>query len=222
MGRKLATVLAAALIGGCAAQPTSTPGTGSGAAYVPMVDMQGVDPDALAADVDACRDAASKVRVIRGRERNDVSDVVVMSVGLLVPYGLASMAVVAGIAGVAAGFDNDGISQPADDALQQRTLINCMARKGYRNLDPNVTVAYVFPAPAAPQVQAPPAGRDSYVAESFARSHVCPGQPAKAVLSSKVPGIERYDVSCDNGQRVALRCEFGNCAPDAPERPLRP
>ncbi|HSW18146.1 MAG TPA: hypothetical protein VLJ86_13030 [Ramlibacter sp.] len=219
MGRKLTPVLAAALICGCATQPPAAPGTGSGAAYVPMVDMQGVDPDTLAADAGACREMATRVRVIRARERNDVSDVIVMGVGLLVPFGLVGMAVVAS---VAAGFQDEGSPQPADDALQQKTLINCMARKGYRNLDPNVTVAYVSQPPAVQQVQAPPTGRDSYVAESYAKSNICPGEPAKAVLASKGPGFERHSVSCGNGQSVALRCEFGNCAPDATELALRP
>jgi len=219
MGRKLASVLAAALICGCATQPTAAPGTGSGAAYVPMVDMHGVDPAMLATDVSACRDVAASVRVIRVRERNDVSDVIVMGVGMFVPVALVGMAV---FAGVAAGFHDEGKPQPADDALQQKTLINCMARKGYRNLDTNVTVAYVPQPPAAQRVQAPRTGRDTYVAESYAKSNICLGEPAKAVLASKGPGFERYSVSCSHGQSVALRCEFGNCAPEAMDLALRP
>jgi len=216
MGRKLASVIAAALICGCATQPPAAPGTGSGAAYVPMVDMEGVDPATLATDVSACRDVATSIRVIRVSERNDVSDVIVMGVGLLVPVALASMIVVAGVAGVAgaaAGFD-ERKPQPADDALQQKTLVNCMARKGYRNLDPNVTVTYLPQAPTEPRAQPPRTGRDAYVAESYAKASICQGEPARAVLAGKGPGFERYSVSCSNGQSVALRCEFGNCAPD--------
>ena len=165
MGTRLATVLAAALLCACTTQPPAGPGTGSGAAYVPVVDMDGVNPETLASDVGICREAASSVRVMRARERNDVSDVIVISAGLFVPYGLVSMAAAAGVAAV---FLDDGTTQPADDALQQKTLVNCMARKGYRNLDPNVTVSYLPQAPAAPPALAPPAGRDGYVAESYA------------------------------------------------------
>ena len=217
----LAVVASSLLICGCAVPPAppspsaaslpGTPGTGAGAAYTPMVDMQGVDADALAADVGACRTEASNVRVIRLKsERNDVSDVIVISVGMVVPFGLVGMALVSGVVGLA----DDGKPKPADDALQQKTLVNCMARKGYRNLDPNVTVSYLPQAPAAPPALAPPAGRDGYVAESYAKSNICQGEPVKAVLSSKGPGFERYSVNCGDGAAVALRCEFGHCVLD--------
>jgi len=222
MGKHLAPVLAAALICGCATLPSAAPGTGSGVAYVPMVDLQGVDAETLAADVGACREMATKVQVMRVKERDDTSDAVVMGVGLFVPYGLVSMAVVAGVAGVVAAVSDGGGPQPADDALQQKTLINCMAPKGYRNLDPNVTVTYVSPRPAVQQVRALPTGRDSYVAESYAKSNLCLNEPAKAVLADKGPGFERYSVSCGHGQRVALRCEFGTCAPEATGLALGP
>ena len=51
MARVLSGACAALLVCGCATQP-ATPGTGSGAAYVPIVDMKGVQPDAFVADVD--------------------------------------------------------------------------------------------------------------------------------------------------------------------------
>ena len=211
MGTRLATVVAAALLCACATQSPAVPGVGSGAAYVPVVDMDGVNPETLASDVGICREAASSVRVMRARERNDVSDVIVISAGLFVPYGLVSMAAAAGVAAV---FLDDGTTQPADDALQQKTLVNCMARKGYRNLDPNVTVSYLPQAPAAPPAPAPPPRRDGYVAESYAKSNICQGEPVKAVLSSKGPGFERYSVNCGDGAAVALRCEFGHCVLD--------
>lgn len=211
MGTRLATVLAAALLCACATQTPAGPGTGSGAAYVPVVDMDGVNPETLASDVGICREAASSVRVMRARERNDVSDVIVIGAGLFVPYALVSMAAAAGVAAV---FLDDGATRPADDALQKKTLVNCMARKGYRNLDPNVTVSYLPQTPAAPPTLAPPAGRDGYVAESYAKSNICQGEPAKAVLSGKGPGFERYSVSCGDGAGIALRCEFGHCAPE--------
>ena len=128
--------------------------------YAPMVDMQGVDADALAADVGVCRTEASNVKVMRVKgERDDVTDMLVLGVGIVVPFGLVGMAVISGVVG---GFSDDG-PRTADASLQQKTLVNCMARKGYRNIDPNVTVAYVAPlassTPAA--AQAPRTGRDS-------------------------------------------------------------
>ena len=95
-----------------------------------------------------------------------------------------------------------------------KTLVNCMARKGYRNTDPNVTVAYL-PAPP-PALRAPAGGRDTYVAESYAKANFCQG-PARAFLDGKGPGFERYSVVCSNGQRIVLRCEFGHCVPETME-----
>lgn len=215
MAKDLALVVCAtALICGCATQPSTTPGTGSGAAYAPMVDMQGVAPDVLASDVADCRTVASNVRVMRIKgERNDVEDVILMGVGMFVPFGLVTMAVLTGMGVV---FSDDGRPRPADDTLQQKTLVNCMARKGYRNVDPNVTVAYVPRPQAQPDARPLTGGRDTYVAESYAKVNFCQG-PARAFLESKGPGFERYNVVCGNGQRIALRCEFGRCVPESME-----
>ena len=221
----LAVVASSLLICGCAVPPAppspsaaslpGTPGTGAGAAYTPMVDMQGVDADALAADVGACRTEASNVRVIRLKsERNDVSDVIVISVGMVVPFGLVGMALVSGIM----GLSDDGKPRPADDALQQRTLVNCMARKGYRNTDPNVTVAYVARTGLGAESLPLRTRGATSVPESYATaSNFCQGTAARVVLESKGPGYERHSVACGNGRRMALRCEFGNCVPEALE-----
>lgn len=209
--RDLAFVFASALIAcGCATPPASGPGTGSGAAYVPLVDMQGVDAPTLASDTGLCRDEASKVRVMRIRgERDDVTDVVVIGLGMVVPFGLVSIAVISSIASEFTGADKP---QPADASLQQKTLVNCMARKGYRNLDPKVTVTYVAPPKLGDVAPNPPrgGGRDTYVAEDYVKQKICEG-PVRATLQGKGPGFERYSVACGNGQAVALRCEFGNC-----------
>ncbi|SCK51740.1 hypothetical protein VAR608DRAFT_5212 [Variovorax sp. HW608] len=212
MGRGLAFVCATALIGGCATQPSTTPGTGSGASYLPMVDMQGVDPDTLTADVAACRTVASNVRVlpVKGQGGNEVADAVALGVGIVVPFGFVGMAV---FSGIASGLNDETRPRVADAPLQQRTLVNCMARKGYRNLDPHVTVAYVPQPPAAAGAKAFRTGRDTYVAESYAKANICHG-PARALLESKGPGFERHSVVCADGQRTAVRCEFGNCAPE--------
>jgi len=212
MGKTLALVCAAALACGCATRAPGTPGSGSGASYVPMVDMQGVSPDALASDMAFCRDAAQSVRVLRVKgERDDVTDAIVLGVGIFVPFGLVGMALMSGIA---AGLSNEETPKPADASLQQKTLVNCMARKGYRNLDPDVTVAYV-PRPSAEQgAGLPRTGRDTYVAESYAKANLCQGS-AKATLISKGPGFEHHSVACEDGRRIALRCEFGICTQES-------
>lgn len=215
----LAVVASSLLICGCAVppppSPPGTPGTGSGSAYTPMVDMDGVDAGSLSLDVAACRTEASSVRVMPVRsERNDVSDVIVIGIGMVVPFGLVGMALVSGVV----GLTDDGKPKPADDALQQKTLVNCMARRGYRNTDPNVTVAYFRPAAATADAAPPRTGRDTYVAESYVKdANFCQGTPARVVLLGKGPGYERHGVACGNGRRMALRCEFGNCTPEALE-----
>lgn len=215
MDRAFALVCATALVCGCATPPPPLPGTGAGAAYTPMVDMQGVDSDALAEDVATCRDVASSVRVMRVKgASNDMADALVLGVAIVVPFGFVGMAL---ISGIAASLSDEGKGKPADATLQQKTLVNCIARKGYRNVDPNVTVTYVAPPRPAPDAQKLRAGRDTYVAESYVRANHCPDGPARALLESKGPGFERYSVACSNGRRIALRCEFGNCAQQAME-----
>ncbi len=214
--RVFASVCATALVCACATQhPSTTPGTGAGAAYAPLVDMQGVDADAFAADVATCRDVASNVRVmpLKG-ESNDIADAVLLGVGIFVPFGFVGMTLISSIAAEFA----DGVpsAKPAGAKLQQSTLVNCMARKGYRNIDPQVTVTYVAPAPRSGS--GTQQGRDTYVAEGYAKSSFCHQGSARAVLESKGPGFERYRVACSsNGQQVVLRCEFGNCARESME-----
>ena len=209
MGRKLAFVCATALICGCATQAPTTPGTGSGASYMPMVDMQGVDPNVLTADVAACRTLASNVRVlpVKGQGGNDVADAVALGVGIVVPFGFVGMAV---FSGIASGLTDETRPRLADAPLQQKTLVNCMARKGYRNLDPQVSVAYV---PRPPMALAIRTGKDTYMAENYAKANVCHG-PARAALESKGAGFERHNVVCADGHHATLRCEFGNCTPE--------
>ncbi|MGR4871581.1 hypothetical protein ACIPRI_22275 [Variovorax sp. LARHSF232] len=215
--RVFASVCATALVCACATQhPSTTPGTGAGAGYAPLVDMHGVDADAFATDVAACRDVASNVRVmpLKG-ESNDIADAVLLGVGIFVPFGFVGMTLISSIAAEFA--DEVPTAKPAGAKLQQSTLVNCMARKGYRNIDPQVTVTYVAP----PQRSGPgmqQGGRDTYVAEHYARSSFCHQDSARAVLESKGPGFERYRVACSSsGQQVVLRCEFGNCARESME-----
>jgi hypothetical protein len=84
----------------------------------------------------------------------------------------------------------------------------------------NVPAAPVPPASAAP-LQATPAaapaglpaeqvGQYSYQSEHLARAQSCSAAP-HAILNAKGPGFESYTVSCDNGDSLAMRCDFGQC-----------
>jgi len=210
----LSAICVVALACGCATQPSTVPGQGSGAAYAPMVDMEGVQADAFARDVDRCRTEASNMRVQRSRRYDsDVSDVVVIGVAMVFPVAVAGVALVGGIA--TAVYDEaypNGV--PAEPRMQQSALVNCMARKGYKNVDPNVTVTYAAATQIEPPLPTRKTGLDTYVAEKFAKSANCSAAP-RAVLDEKGPGFERYSVQCSDGQTLALRCEFGNCSKEA-------
>lgn len=74
------------------------------------------------------------------------------------------------------------------------------------------------PLPASPVPARPDAklgeglkdGQDGFVAERLARSQSCSALP-KAILTGKGPGFETYSIACENGDALAMRCEFGNC-----------
>ena len=210
MIRVLSAVCAAALVCGCATQASTEPGTGSGAAYAPMVDMEGVEANAYAQDVEACREAALKVRVQRTKHGNsDVADVLVIGVAMVFPVAMVGVAAIAGIASAVSDEINPN-GWPADPQMQQTALVNCMARKGYKNIDPNVTVTYLVAPKTKSQLPPRKTGVDTYVAEKFAKANSCSATP-RAVLEAKGPGFEQYSIACANGRSIALRCEFGNC-----------
>ena len=114
------------------------------------------------------------------------------------------------IAAISAAIEagSDGVGRPAGPALQQNVLVNCMARKGYRNIDPNVTPTYVAPIKPLPPIRM---GQDAYVVEQFAKASNCTATP-RPVLESKGPGFEHYSVACADGQQISVRCEFGHCS----------
>ncbi len=214
MKNVLIAICAVVLACGCATQPSTVPGQGSGAAYAPMVDMEGVQPDAFARDVDVCRTLASNMRVQRTRTYgSDVSDVIVIGVAMVFPVAMAGAALVGGIATAVYDEAYPG-GGPAEPKLQQSALVDCMARKGYKNTDPNVTVSYVAATQIDPPLPTRKTGLDTYAAEKFAKTTNCSAAP-RAVLEEKGPGFERYRVQCSDGQTLALRCEFGNCSKEA-------
>ncbi|MDM0078958.1 hypothetical protein QTH90_31480 [Variovorax sp. J2P1-59] len=214
MKNVLSAICAVVLACGCATQPSTVPGQGSGAAYAPMVDMEGVQPDAFARDVETCRTLASNLRVQRTkRYGSDTSDVIVIGVALVFPVAMVGAALVGGIA--TAVYDEAypaGVR--AEPRMQQSALVDCMARKGYKNMDPNVAVTYVAATQIGPPLPTRKTGLDTYVAEKFAKASNCSAEP-RAVLEEKGPGFERYSVQCSGGQSLAIRCEFGNCSTEA-------
>lgn len=99
-------------------------------------------------------------------------------------------------------------------ALERRRQaeIGCMSARGHVQHRPQV-VAAPAPVPTAPEPPAAPPralGMDSFNAERLARTQSCSTAPL-ASLVAKGPGFENYSVPCDNGDALAIRCEFGNC-----------
>ncbi|MGJ7507291.1 hypothetical protein [Variovorax sp. GT1P44] len=208
MSRFVSAACVAALLCGCATPPPSTePGKGSGAGYAPLVDMEGVSPTTYALDLDACREAAGKMRVMRPSGNSEFVDAVAVGVAIVLPMGIVAAAA---IGSIAAAVNDSPNGVPAEPRMQQTALVNCMVRRGYKNLDANVTVTYVAPPKPDPLSLPRKTGLDTYVAEKFAKASNCSETP-RAVLEDKGPGFERYRVACANGQSMALRCEFGNC-----------
>lgn len=200
----------AALLGGCATSPppSTEPGTGYGAAYNPQVSMVGVDPARYQSDVAECRTAAQRVTARRD-ENYGMWGAFALGLSQIYPNGI-----VAGLAtwGVTSAFV-DMASQPDARLVaehQQISLVNCMAQRGYRNLDPNVRVTHFGQSFDTSEPVARRTGIDTYNAEVLAKARRCTVQP-RAVLTAKGPGYEAYSVPCDNRAALSVRCEFGNC-----------
>jgi len=202
---------AMALVGCASTQPPTEPGTGSGKSYVPMVAMQGVDKVRYDNDVAECRVAANRIEA-----RSDTNDGgwAALGLGLVTWYsrGLATGAAVAGIGASIA----DWVGRPPDSVIaehQQIAIVHCMAKRGYRNLDPNVRDTFYAHNnfdPAAVTAKPRRTGVDTYNVETLAKAGRCNLQP-RAELTAKGPGFENYNVPCDNGGTWAVRCEFGKC-----------
>jgi hypothetical protein len=67
-----------------------------------------------------------------------------------------------------------------------------------------------LPTPARKPEEGLSGGQDGFSAERVAKTEACSSQP-KAIMTAKGPGFESYSVACENGDALALRCEFGNC-----------
>ncbi|EJL70738.1 hypothetical protein [Variovorax sp. CF313] len=207
----LSIVFAAVSLAGCAsAPPTPTePGTGTGTSYVPMVAMEGVDKARYDNDVAACRTASTRITA-----RSETGDAMwgALGVGLITVYGQGIVAAASYTGITAAVIDWNG--RPDAELIaehQQVAIVHCMAKRGYRNLDPNVRESF-YGNTFTPGVIAKPrrTGVDTYNVETLAKAGRCNLQP-RAELTAKGPGYENYNVPCDNGGTWAVRCEFGQC-----------
>lgn len=161
------------------------------------------------ADLAACQAYVQQVDVVRQTLDGIVEGALVTAIvvwGLGRSHGaLRDGAAVGGVLG--------GTAQGLQ-ALERRRQaeIGCMSARGHLQHRPQ---AAAMPAPA-PTPPAPPAtpprvlGTDNFNAERLARTLACSAAPL-ADLVAKGPGFENYSVACDNGDALAIRCEFGNC-----------
>lgn len=207
----LSIVCAVVALAGCASTPPTPtqPGTGSGLSYVPMVAMEGVDRARYDSDVADCRTAATRITA-----RSETGDAMwlALGLGLITVHGQGIVAA-ASYTGISAAVI-DMSYRPSAQLIaehQQIAVVHCMAKRGYRNLDPNVRDTFYGHA-FNPEVLLAPrrTGVDTYNAEVLARAGQCSIQP-RAELTAKGPGYESYSVPCSNGTAWAVRCEFGKC-----------
>ncbi|WCM94990.1 glycine zipper family protein [Acidovorax sp. NCPPB 2350] len=95
---------------------------------------------------------------------------------------------------------------------RRRAVESCMQARGYATGPYPVAMPLPpEPAPAAPvPLPSIASGVDGFNAGRLARAQSCSTQPV-AALAAKGPGFETYTVACENGDALAIRCEFGNC-----------
>lgn len=193
--RRCAALVALVLLSGCATRAPAPHDAALGARY---------DEDAA-----ACRAYVQQIDVVRQTLDGIVEGALVTAI---VVWGLGRShdalrdgAAVGGLLG--------GTSQGLQ-ALERRRQaeIGCMSARGHVQYRPQASTQPA-PAPVLPEPPAapPPAlGTDSFNAERLARTLSC-GTAPLASLVAKGPGFENYSVPCDNGDALAIRCEFGNC-----------
>ena len=215
----LSMALAAVILAGCASAPSTGSGNGTGLSYVPMVAMEGVDKARYDSDVADCRTAATRITA-----RSESGDAMwaALGLGLITVHGQGIVAA-ASYTGITAAVI-DWNSRPSGALIaehQQIAIVHCMAKRGYRNLDPNVQDTF-YGNTFNPVLALKPrrTGVDTYNVERLARAGRCNLQP-RAEMTAKGPGYENYSVPCANGVAWAVRCEFGNCRVLA-QTPMRP
>lgn len=221
-------LLALSALTGCATR--QAPGQGYGADYTPVIDLQGVNRDVYATDLDACRRAARNIDASQATMEGALGGAIL---GALVSGALGG--------GRQTTMDSanigalSGIGRASSDAMagQKRIVINCMVGRGYRALEVTPALgSYQQPATraystapaglgqpaqqprngaAAPTI-APAAqiGQFSHQAERIPEARACAAMP-QASLVTKGPGFELFAVACRNSDTLMVRCEMGNC-----------
>jgi len=229
--RKIAGIACAAmLLSACSTspqRPPTGPGSGSGASYVPMVEpvlpanvTSGPSFDALVAK---CQREATGLPFIKTEDHDAAIAVVAAGAGFAIGWNLAimsgndaSFAYPAGLAltppflGIVYLFSK-WVYSPQTKAWHQKQetqVANCMARYGYKNLDPSVLVTWKMVSTSTISTRA--TGRDTFSAEKLAKSMNCAAVPS-ATLVAKGPGFEDHRVACTNGPDLGIHCEFGQC-----------
>lgn len=228
--RVMLLALTAAFLAGCVTP--NSPGQGRGAAYTPVIDLQGVESTRYYADLSECRRYSGQIDAV-GEGMTGIITGAVLGAALAGALGGSARSVNnSAVLGGAYG-GNQGVEA---EKKQERIMINCMAGRGYRTLDGLVPVNYgAQPMPsqvpqatsAGPNVDtrgariviAPspgdlPVKKDRGTewprAESVAKAAACHAEPV-ATLAVKGPGFESYSIPCTNGDTMMVRCEFGNC-----------
>lgn len=134
-----AVVAACVALAGCAAP--GTPGTGTGASYTPVVDMQGLDMGRYDADLAACRGYSNTTD-----PRTEAVAGVLMgallgaAVGATVSSGTPWQRNVTGNTAAFGGTYGGMKAANNSNMKQERIIANCMAGRGYRVLDASVPV----------------------------------------------------------------------------------
>ncbi|MDM0034435.1 hypothetical protein QTI33_20030 [Variovorax sp. J22P271] len=229
--RKIAGIACAAmLLSACSTgpqRPSAGPGSGVGAAYVPMVEPSPASGPQTGATYEAlvakCQREASGLPFIKTEDHDAALFVVGVGVGAAIGWnightywsdrGFAIPLVAAATPSVLGlmGLFSQWVYSPQAAVWrkkQETQVANCMARSGYKNVDPTVLVTWL-PVPAS-SAATRPTGRDTFTAEKLAKSRSCAATPM-ATLVAKGPGFEDYRVACTNGPEMAIHCEFGQC-----------
>jgi hypothetical protein len=212
-----------AMLAGCATAPPNTPGAGSGKAYTPVIDMQGINSERYMTDLGDCRAYSGTINVQDASVSGAIGGVIVMAALSAMLGGNQQMNTQAATAGGFAGLSSQGGKAIGK---QERIIMNCMASRGYRVLDgaapvqviyaqqqPGTAQAaspYSYPAQNTPANKPETLGKAAYQAEKFAKEQACTPTPALA-MAAKGPGFETYSAACTSGDTLMIKCEFGNC-----------
>lgn len=234
----LASSVAAALLAGCATGGSIAPGGGFGSDYVPVVDMQGVEPTKFDSDLEDCRRYARSI---------DVGRSALAGAAGAAAFGAILAAALGGRRADSLALARSGLFTGAVEGTaaaggkQQNILLNCLVGRGYRPLE--IASAYVPPPPApaplaepvtvqpveetappampqaapanavlpAPQPLKANAGIDSFSVERMPEVLACNPNPVPQLIAKLGNTRETYTVACVGGDVVTVRCEWGNC-----------